>query len=326
MKKTLLSLAIVAVAAATLMAVGPVNAEAANGNAYGHYKSPGNSAWGRSHNPNAQVLWGNQYESFDSLIARLQALIERLRVLRGESTNNNNDDDNDDSAAEVTTRSAESVDEDGATLRGEVDLEDGDEAEVWFEYGTSLNNLNKKTTPADIDEDEGDTVQFETKISGLSDDTRYYFRAVAEDEDGDKDYGEKLSFTTDDDDSDNNDETPDVSTQTAQNVDSDSAQLRGEVDMNDFDNGVVFFVFGEDEQAIEDVEDDFDSYEDIDEDGDDLKKVRVDTDLDDDESYTSTVESLDGDTTHYFAIGVAYEDEDGDDVIELGNVRSFTTD
>jgi hypothetical protein len=95
--------------------------------------------------------------------------------------------------------------------------------------------------------------------------------------------------------------------------------------MNDFNNGVVFFVYGESESAVQDVDNNFTTYDDVDENGKSLQKVRVDTDLDGTQSYTADVTGLDGNTTHYFAIAVAYKDENGHDVIELGNVRSFTT-
>jgi len=123
-----------------------------------------------------------------------------------------------------------------------------------------------------------------------------------------------------------NDEEPDVETDSARGIEDDEAELRGSVDMNDFEDGEVFFVYGEDEDAIEDVEDDFDSYRDVDEDGDDLQKVRVDSSLDGDDDYEETVYNLDADTDHYFTICVGYEDEDNDDVLECGDVEDFTTD
>lgn len=330
--KVVISLAVVALA--VVVAFGPTDAVQARDNGNGHDKDkkevtqekvfPGNSLWGRSHNPHfGQVWWGGQYEDFDALIARLRILIESLRAQRERGGQNTNVAD-----VDVTTRTATSIEENGATLRGEINLHSEDSAKVWFEYGTSSNKFTSSTTAVTVDDDDGDFVTFKRDISGLNDDTRYYFRAVAEDESGDRDYGAKLSFFTQEDqenDDDTNDDDPVATTNTAQDVGTTSAELRGEVDMNDFDNGVVFFVYGEDESAIEDVEDDFESYEDVDEDGDALKKVRVDTDLDGTESYTADVTGLDENTTHYFAIAVAYEDENGDDVIELGNVRSFTT-
>lgn len=124
----------------------------------------------------------------------------------------------------------------------------------------------------------------------------------------------------------NNDDEPEVDTDSARNIDDDRAELRGSVDMMDFEDGEVFFVYGEDESQIEDVEDDYDSYRDVDEDGDDLQKVRVDSNFDGDDDFRETVTGLDDDTDYYFQICVGFEDEDNDDVIICGGVEDFTTD
>lgn len=121
------------------------------------------------------------------------------------------------------------------------------------------------------------------------------------------------------------DNEPDAVTFSARNIEDDEAEIRGEVDMNDFRNGRVFFVYGEDEDEVEDVEDE-DQYDDVDERGDDLQKILVDSDLDDDDSYSRTITGLDDDTRYYFRICVEYEDEDGDDTVECGDVREFRTD
>jgi type II secretory pathway pseudopilin PulG len=122
------------------------------------------------------------------------------------------------------------------------------------------------------------------------------------------------------------DDEPDAETESARDVEDNTAELRGEVDMNDFNNGLVFFVYGEDEDQVEDIEDDYDEYSDIDEDGDDLQKFIVDRDLDDDESYRGDVFGLDEETDYYFQICVEYEDDDDDEVIVCGGVEDFETD
>src|SRR5690606_5339009 len=141
--------------------------------------------------------------------------------------------------------------------------------------------------------------------------------------------GEILAFNSgddyNDDDDHDNDDIPDVNTEDAEDVDEDSAELHGEVDMNDFEDGRVFFVYGQDESDIEDVEDE-DSYSDVDEQGDDLQKVQVYSNLDNSRSFWVSVFGLDDDTDYYFRICVEYEDEDGDDTLECGSVEEFTTD
>lgn len=123
-----------------------------------------------------------------------------------------------------------------------------------------------------------------------------------------------------------NDDEPEVETLAARDIEDDRAELRGEVDMNDFNNGLVFFVYGEDEDQVDDIADDYDEYRDIDEDGDDLQKVTVDSDLDGDSTYYADLRSLDDDTEYYFQICVEYEDEDDDPVIECGGTEDFETD
>ncbi len=123
----------------------------------------------------------------------------------------------------------------------------------------------------------------------------------------------------------NKDDEPELTTRSVLNISDDSATLRGAVDMNDYRNGRVFFVYGEDESDVEDIAEDFTTYADIDESGDDLQKVLVDDDLDNSASYSRTVSGLDDNTDIYYSICVEYEDADDDDVIKCGEVRSFET-
>ena len=109
------------------------------------------------------------------------------------------------------------------------------------------------------------------------------------------------------------------------NVTRHEATIVGTVDMNDFNNGTVFLLYGEDEDDVLHVRDREDEYDDIREYGDDLQKVRLDGDLDSFDRYEYTITGLDLDTRHYYAIGVSYEDEKEDDVLLLSRIRYFTT-
>jgi hypothetical protein len=237
-----------------------------------------------------------------------------------------------DSEVEVDTRSATDVRDDSARIRGVVsDFNRSDYADVWFEYGRSRSDLDMRTPIIRIDEDEDE--DFDFRIGGLREGERYYFRAVAEDDDEEKDYGSIQNFETSnyyrndgDDYYDRYDEEPDVTIRSAFDVDEDSARFEGEVDMNDFRNGEVFFVYGEDEDQIEDIADDYDTYSDVDEDGDDLQKFRIDSDLDGDSRYEVRATGLDDNSDYYFALCVGYEDEENDDVLECSSTRDFTTD
>lgn len=125
----------------------------------------------------------------------------------------------------------------------------------------------------------------------------------------------------------NNGDEPDATTDNAQDVDNNSAELNGSVDMNDFNNGFVFFVYGQNESDVEDVEDE-DAYSDIDNDGQDLRKVKADGDLDSidgEEDYSENVSGLDTNKTYYFRTCVEYVDADGDDALACGKVKKFNT-
>jgi hypothetical protein len=226
------------------------------------------------------------------------------------------------SEVDVETRSATNIEGEEAELRGTIDFNGSDEATVWFQYGLSSTSLTETTSSWSLDEDDDDE-DFERTLRNLRERTRYYYRAAAADEYDRVTYGDIRTFVTDDDSS--SDDEPDVDTDDADDIDNDSAELNGDVDMNDFRNGLVFFVYGEHEDDIEDVEDE-DEYDDIDEDGDDIQKVRVDSDLDDDDSYSEGVRNLESNTRHYFRICVEYEDEDDDETLECGNVEEFRTD
>jgi len=283
----------------------------------------GNSSWGQSQNVSrlqirTQDMTHQQLQQMVQLLTQLQTRLRQLLQLRDQRFVADGD-------VVVVTRYATDIEEDEALLQGRIALFGGsDYADVWFEYDDDRSDLDQKTSTQRIDEDEDR--YFDQWITGLEEDETYYFRAVAEDDNGDIDYGSVEQFTTDDSGSSSNDDEPEVVTRSAVDVRDDQADLRGTVDMNDFNNGRVFFVYGEDEDQVEDVEDDYDTYAAVEENGDDLQKVRVDTDLDGQASYVKEVDGLDSDTGHYFTLCVEYQDEDGDETLECGAVREFTTD
>lgn len=273
------------------------------------YSKKGNQMQTRNDN------FGFNDQSILVLIARLQ---EMIKLLEKRLDNNSTVSD-----VSVSTQSATNIEDNSATLRGKLRLNDADDADVYFEYGKARNNLSKETGRTALDEDSS-SFSFTKDIDSLTDDTIYYFRAVAEDDDGDTARGTIMSFRTDANE-DSNDDEPTLSTQAATNVDNDSAELRGTVDMNDFEDGQVFFVYGEDESAVSAVQNDFDLFSEIDEDGDKLQKVMVDSDLDTADSFQQEVGGLSDNTSIYNAICVEYENEDDDTVIACGSTKSFKT-
>ena len=120
---------------------------------------------------------------------------------------------------------------------------------------------------------------------------------------------------------------PDVRTDRATDIRRTGAEISGSVDMNDYRNGLVFFVYGEDSDLVEDIPYDFDQYDDIDEEGDDLQVIRIDSDLDDDDSYEKRLVGLDDNTDYYFSLCVEYDDQYYDEKrIICGRTREFETD
>lgn len=242
---------------------------------------------------------------------------------------------------EVETEDPDDVDEDSAELRGEVDMNDFDNGIVFFVYGQDEDAIHDVESDydeySDVDDDEEDddfevvrvdrdldgSDDYDEEISGLEEDEDYYVVLCVEFEDNNDERlvcGSVEEFDTDED-----DDKPEVETDSARDIDEDSAELRGEVDMNDNEDGIVFFVYGEDEDEIEDVEDE-DDYYDVDEDGDDLQKILVANFFNGSEDFEQKVFSLDDDTDHYFRICVEYQDDDDDSQIECGEVREFETD
>lgn len=292
-----------------------VYASNGHGNAFGHgdfYHRPGNSAfgWAQGNGPKFKYTTATtDLSELQEYIKTLQALLAALQ--NGQSTGV--------ADVDVLTRTATDIEDDRATLRGTIDFNNEDQASVYFQWGENRYNLTEKT--AEVNLDDNDDEDFERIITGLDHSTKYYFRAVAKDENGDKDYGAVYSFVTDN----SNLDKPEADTDPADNVTDDSAELNGWADMNDFKNGRVFFVYGEDENAIEDVDNE-NRYSDIDEDGDNLQKVTVDSDLDDNDNYALDIDGLDNDTKIYFRIGVEYKDDNNDLAMVFGDVDHFTTD
>ena len=252
---------------------------------------------------------------------------------------NNNDDEPD-----VDTFSARDIEDDEAELRGEVDMNDFRNGLVFFVYGEDEDEVEdavREDEYRDIDE-RGDDLQkvivdrdldrseeYERTVRNLDEDTRIYFTLCVEYEDEDDDEalecGDIEDFRTGDNRNSSGGQEPEARTFSARDIKDDEAELRGSVDMNNFRDGVVFFLYGEDEDEVEDATRE-DSFNDIDERGDDLQKVRVDSDLDGEDNFERTVTGIDDDTRHYFTICVEYEDEDDDEALECGLIEEFRTD
>lgn len=99
----------------------------------------------------------------------------------------------DEVGPEVTTNSATNITTNSARLNAEIDSEgDSDIREYGFYYGTtSSTKTMKRVGTRSIDE--GDA--YSLRLTGLKDDTKYYFKAYAKNSEGTA-YGTVRSFTT----------------------------------------------------------------------------------------------------------------------------------
>ena len=118
-----------------------------------------------------------------------------------------------------------------------------------------------------------------------------------------------------------NDDKPDADTRDDGEVTATTADLRGQIRMNDFNDGLVFFVYDTEEGDINEVESSFDNYDEI----YGISKVIIDNNngTNDWKSYHRVVDNLDTGERYYYQICVEYYD--GGDEIKCGGVENFRT-
>lgn len=95
----------------------------------------------------------------------------------------------------VNTHSAQTVTVDSAILRGEIVLYGDATARAWFEYGQDEDFLDQRTSQSSIRNAYDRALRLQ--VNRLEDDTRYYFRVVAQTTDGAVIYGPIYGFRTD---------------------------------------------------------------------------------------------------------------------------------
>lgn len=120
-----------------------------------------------------------------SLIAQLQAQLAALQsynpVVYPSYNNAGNSSSNE--ISRVITGNVDGDGDDAVSMEGEISFRRDTEARVWFEYGTNT-NLSYSTESIEINGDQGDTEDFELTALDLDDNKVYYYRAVAEDDNG----------------------------------------------------------------------------------------------------------------------------------------------
>jgi hypothetical protein len=231
----------------------------------------------------------------------------------------------------IYTAQATNLSDNTATINGDVLA--GETTYVYFVWKEENSSLtcsgDTETFPSDWSIPRGPGDDFEYVFSGsqLTPDRTYYYKACARDENNQIISGDREEFTTDDN-GGGGDDRPDANTDSPRDVDEDSAKLRGYIDMNDFNNGIVFFVYGQDEDEIRDTEDDHDSYDEArdDEDNDEFEVEFVRNNFDSSDDFDERITSLEEDERYYYQMCVEYEESNGDERLECGGVEDFYTD
>jgi hypothetical protein len=220
----------------------------------------------------------------------------------------------------VQTLTAGHVGTHHAVLRGTVDLRGEEQAWVWFEYGETTDDLYR-TIPAVLWRP-GDGSSFTRTLRGLTPQERHYYRIVTQDMQGRRAFGRTQSLTTH---RYIEGERPRVTVNRASSLGAHEATLSGTVDMKDHRGGVVFMVYGTRRDYIEEIPKRYSRYTHIREYGDTLQKVVLSSTLNRFGSFDEVVYGLERDTTHYFTVGVAYDDQKDGQKILLGTILSFKT-
>lgn len=185
-----------------------------------------------------------------SLIAQLQAQLSALQSYNPVYPSTGNQSTSE--IARVVTAGVNGDGNDSVEMEGEITFKRDSEARVWFEYGTNT-NLSYSTKSIEIDGNGGDTEDFEITASDLDDNRTYYFRAVAEDDNGRYAEGVIKSFKFDGRDNDDNDDDDDNDGDWSLEVEDDYYELgdtvRVEYTVEDEDdkNWVGLFNVGDDD-------------------------------------------------------------------------------
>ncbi|MCB9811056.1 MAG: hypothetical protein H6779_04490 [Candidatus Nomurabacteria bacterium] len=226
---------------------------------------------------------------------------------------------------QVTTDAASAVGRTTAELQAEANKGSSGTALVWFEYGVG-NSLNKDSDKVEVNYNYTRQTAYKIRISDLKPDTRYSYRAVIEDEDGNIVLGQirtlttvkpaaTLSFIGQ----------PVVESEGVEKVTRSSADVKVFVSMNDYDNGTVFYVYSKDRSSLTDLEDDYDNYDDIPTArGANLIKQKTRGEVNERTTVTGKISRLTQATKFYYRACVEYEYR-SDLVFRCSDIESFVT-
>lgn len=200
--------------------------------------------------------------------------------------------------APIVTTNSYSLNGNQATLHGHVDGQ-GENPYTYFVYGTNSNLNGGNSTVQDYQNQT--TTNFSETVY-VNDNTTYYYKACAT-TDGGSDCGVIKSFWTGDNNG-GNDEDIEVTTLSAQNVQENSATLRGDIIETNGEDVERYFEYGEDEDDLDEV-------------------VYLSGQTDNEGIFSKTINGLDDNTTYYFRACIESQDSNDED---CGSIKSFKTD
>jgi hypothetical protein len=197
-------------------------------------------------NANQQQQIAYLYAMIAQLQAQLSALQSYNPVIYPPYNNGSNNSTNE--ISRVVTGGVDSDGDDSVSMEGEITFKRDTEARVWFEYGTNT-NLSYSTESIEIDGDSNDTEDFEITATDLDDNKTYYYRAVAEDDNGRYVEGVIKSFRFDGRDNDDDDNDGDWSIEVEDDYyeTGDTVRVDYEVEDEDDKNWIGLFEVGEDD-------------------------------------------------------------------------------
>lgn len=246
------------------------------------------------------------------------------------------------SAPSASTQRAEDIQGTSATLKGSYRINSAENITAFYVYGESQRLV--ASIPEDYDEyrdveEAGDnlqkvklgssvstTVSPELVVEELDEDTLYYFRlCVAYDDDTATEIrcGNTLNFTTDDKDRDK----PDIRSSSVV-VGGATAVFTGSIDMEDYNDGHAFLVYGTNESNIQRVANSS-SFSRVYQNGNNIQRVSLDVDFDGRDTLTRNVTDLLMGATYYYRFCVEFVAENNfgyeRSFLECGDVQNFTT-
>jgi len=193
---------------------------------------------------------GKTFTSFSEYKGYVRGYMEAWREnnTRTTTTKSRNKTTSYSSKYDIETKKAEDVTTESATFTGELDFKKTKIVRIWFDYGTSKYNLNRRTATEDIRASKYND-EFDRKAINLTHDTTYYYRAAGINENSIVQYGDIEKFTTEFDIKQSN-ALISVSTKGASDVDEDRATFNASINFKKENYAYVWFEYSDEEDDL----------------------------------------------------------------------------